>query len=66
MFKDSGQDVVKLHASDSARNAITAAFRARLEKLLDRREVSSGLSAPEKVTGRANGDLEAASAQGPP
>ena len=43
-FKDSGQDVVKEQASDSPRNMITAAFRARLEKLLERPEVSSGLS----------------------
>ena len=44
MFRDSGQDVVKEHASDSPRNMVTAAFRARLEKLLERPEVSSGLS----------------------
>jgi hypothetical protein len=44
MFKDSGKDVVELHGSDSARNQITAAYRARLEKLLDRPEVRAGLS----------------------
>ncbi|HWX28834.1 MAG TPA: hypothetical protein VNZ53_15520 [Steroidobacteraceae bacterium] len=43
-FKDSGQDVVKEQASDSPRNMITAAFRTRLEKLLERPEVRSGLS----------------------
>ena len=48
-FKDSGKDVVKESGSDSAHNMITAAFRARLEKLLDRAEVRSGLSLPAKV-----------------
>lgn len=49
MFKDSGKDEVKLNGSDSARNQITAAYRARLEKLLSRPEVRSGLSIPPKV-----------------
>jgi hypothetical protein len=48
-FKDSGKDVVKEQGSDSPHNMITAAFRARLEKLLDRAEVRSGLSLPAKV-----------------
>jgi hypothetical protein len=43
-FRDSGQDVVKEQASDSPRNMITAAWRTRLEKLLERPEVRSGLS----------------------
>jgi len=48
-FKDSGQDVVKEHASDSPRNMITAAWRARLEKLFERPEVQQALSLPAKV-----------------
>jgi hypothetical protein len=48
-FKDSGKDVVKEQGSESPQNMITMAFRARLEKLLDRPEVRSGLSVPEKV-----------------
>jgi hypothetical protein len=42
-FKDAGQDSVKLNGSDSARNQITVEFRTRLEKLLDRPEISSAL-----------------------
>ena len=42
-FTDSGQDIVKEHASDSPRNMITEAFRARLEKLMDRSEVRTSL-----------------------
>jgi hypothetical protein len=48
-FKDAGKDVVKEQGSDSPRNMVTAAFRARLEKLLDHAEVRSGLSLPAKV-----------------
>ena len=48
-FKDSGQDVIKEHASDSPRNMITAAWRARLEKLFERPEVQQALSLPAKV-----------------
>jgi hypothetical protein len=48
-FKDSGQDVIKEHASDSPRNMITAAWRARLEKLFERPEVREALSLPAKV-----------------
>jgi hypothetical protein len=48
-FKDSGQDVVKEHASDSPRNMITVAYRARLEKLLERPELRSALSIPATV-----------------
>jgi hypothetical protein len=51
-FKDSGTDVVKEQGSDSPRNMVTAAFRARLEKLLDRPEVRTGLSIPERVARR--------------
>ena len=43
-IKDSGQDVVKEKASDSPRNMITAAYRAREEKLLDRADVRAALS----------------------
>jgi hypothetical protein len=57
MFKDSGQDVVKEHASDSPRNMITVAYRARLEKLLERPEVRSALSISPRVTRRGDGDL---------
>jgi hypothetical protein len=49
MFKDSGQDVVKEHASDSPRNMITVAYRERLEKLLERPELRAALSIPAKV-----------------
>ena len=48
-FKDSGQDVIQEHASDSPRNMITAAWRARLEKLFERPEVQQALSLPPKV-----------------
>jgi hypothetical protein len=48
-FKDSGQDVVKEHASDSPRNMITVAYRERLEKLLERPELRSALSIPARV-----------------
>jgi len=43
-IKDSGQDVVKEKASDSPRNMITAAYRAREEKLLERADVRAALS----------------------
>jgi hypothetical protein len=45
-FRDSGQDVTKEHASDSPRNMITAAWRARLEKLFERPDVRQALSLP--------------------
>ena len=48
-FKDSGQDVVEEHASDSPRNMITVAYRERLEKLLERPELRSALSVPARV-----------------
>jgi len=48
-FKDSGQDVIKEHASDSPRNMITAAWRARLEQLFERPEIRQALSLPAKV-----------------
>jgi hypothetical protein len=48
-FKDSGQDVVKEHASDSPRNMITAAWRARLEQLFERPEIRQALSLSAKV-----------------
>jgi hypothetical protein len=48
-FKESGQDVIKEHASDSPRNMITAAWRARLEKLFERPEVRQSLSLPAKT-----------------
>jgi len=43
-FKESGQDVTKEKATDSPRNMITAAFRARIEKLLERPEVRAALA----------------------
>jgi len=52
MFKESGQDVVKEHGSDSPRNMITAAYRARLEKLLERAEIRDALAVPGQVAGR--------------
>lgn len=55
MFKDSGQDVVKEHASDSPRNMITVAYRVRLEKLLERPELRTALSIPARVA-RQSGD----------
>ena len=67
MFKDSGQDVVKEKGSDSPRNMITAAYRARLEKLMDRPEVRSGLLISAKVARGGDGDLaEDPSAQAAP
>jgi len=48
-FKESGQDVIKEHASDSPRNMITAAWRARLEKLFERPDVRQSLSLPAKT-----------------
>lgn len=45
-FKDSGQDVVEEHASDSPKNMITAAWRTRLEKLLERPEIKQALAPP--------------------
>ena len=53
-FKDSGQDVIKEHGSDSPRNMITAAWRARLEKLFERPEVSQALSLPVKSARRSD------------
>ncbi|HUK02050.1 MAG TPA: hypothetical protein VLW26_07225 [Steroidobacteraceae bacterium] len=44
-FTEAGQDQVKEHASDSPRNMITAAYRARLEKLFERPEVRAALAA---------------------
>jgi len=40
---DSGRDVVQEKGSDSPRNMITEAFRARLEKLMERTEVRTAL-----------------------
>jgi hypothetical protein len=42
-FKDSGRDVVDEKASDSHRNMITVAYRARLQKLIERAEIRSTL-----------------------
>jgi hypothetical protein len=52
MFKESGQDVVKEHASDSPRNMITAAYRERLQKLLEHPELRAALAVPGQVAGR--------------
>ena len=51
-FKESGQDVVKEHASDSPRNMITAAYRERLSKLLERPDLHAALAVPGQVAGR--------------
>ena len=48
-FADSGKDVVEEKGSDSPRNMITEAFRARLEKLMERSEVRAALwNSPEQ------------------
>jgi len=57
-FKDSGQDVVKERASDSPRNMITAAWRARLEKLFERSEVRQALSLPSKAARRGDDAMQ--------
>lgn len=62
VFKDSGHDEIKESASDSPRNMITVAWRDRLEKLLDRPEVRSGLSLASPPPPAAGGAGAAAGA----